>query len=89
MNLSQTILPLGSRTWASPFTLRHLAGPYCFRKRARSRTPVPVAMVSTLTISLTISKSIPTTLQILRETSVAHIMLSTGGRFLYLRFIIQ
>src|SRR5256885_17025595 len=52
------ILPLGRRTLAIPFTLRHLPLPYCLRKRARSRTPVPAAMVSISVISLTISKSI-------------------------------
>src|SRR6266498_3453946 len=52
------ILPLGSRTWATPLTFRHLTPPYHLRRRARSRTPVPVAIVLTSVISPMSSKSI-------------------------------
>lgn len=50
-------VPSTKRTRAIPLRLRHLPCPYCRRKRARSRTPLPLANVSMEVISPTISKS--------------------------------
>src|ERR1700742_5008989 len=52
------IVPSMRRTLATPFSFRHLPLPYCLRSLARSRTPRPLAMVSTSVTSPITSKSI-------------------------------
>ena len=50
-NSTVRILPLCSRTVASPFSFRQRPRPYCFLNRARSRIPGPIAIASTSLIS--------------------------------------
>ncbi len=45
-NSAVRVLPLASRTLATPFNFRYRPGPNCFRSRAKSRIREAMAMVS-------------------------------------------
>src|ERR1043165_3265548 len=59
------------RTVATPFSFRHLPLPYCLLSLTRSRTPRPLAIVSTPVTSPTISKSIRIPAPASRSTAAA------------------